>query len=215
MTCVVGVRDGHRVWLGSDSCSADSWSVVERAEPKVFSLDVRNEARLKVGVAIAGNWKLYDFLHEMEPVPPVYTDPDRWMRRVFGPALRDVVDRYLGSAVQSERWNGIKDGSALVAAGGRLFSVYLEGDQIAESPEYAALGSGVYVALGSLATSRDRRADERVLLALAAAGKHARGVRQPFEVHSFGASASDFPHPTDIAQVTALPSATAVVEVEE
>jgi hypothetical protein len=36
MTCIVGLVDGGRVWLGGDSAGVSGWDLTVRADRKVF-----------------------------------------------------------------------------------------------------------------------------------------------------------------------------------
>ena len=38
MTCIVGIADGAKVWIGGDSAGVAGWSLTVRADEKVFAV---------------------------------------------------------------------------------------------------------------------------------------------------------------------------------
>lgn len=176
MTCVVGLVDGVHAWLGSDAVGSDGWGVYTvRKDAKVFRSD-----HLLIGYT--SSFRMGQILRYYLTVPglPVRTDPFEYMVMSFMPEVRRLFKDFGYMKVE----NGKEEGGAfLVAFKGRLFEIG-EDLQVGEPGEnYAAVGGGSQIALGSLHTSRYwSNSENRVRAALRAAEAHMATVRGPFKI---------------------------------
>jgi ATP-dependent protease HslVU (ClpYQ) peptidase subunit len=174
MTCIVGLRQGGKVYIGGDSAGIAGWDVTIRADPKVFvagdyamgfttsfRLGQLLQYRLKLPKPPSAQKKLYPFMVSE------FVEAVRECLKTGGVATKDK---------ESEQ-----GGQFLVGVSGRLFIV--EGDyQVAEPvAPFAAIGSGAPYALGALAISRGSPLS-RVRQALSVAERFSAGVRAPFRV---------------------------------
>lgn len=181
MTCIVGLADKGKVYIGGDSAGVDlSFSLAVRADRKVF----RN-GDLVFG--IAGSFRVGNLLQHRLVVPKrdESTDLFRWMVTDFIDAVRRTLHEG-GVMVKEDNLESV-DGDFVVAVGGRIFVIY--GDlQVGENLEpYVCIGCGGPIAEGVMfATSPDRvtglTPEERVRTALEAAEEHSGGVRGPFHL---------------------------------
>jgi ATP-dependent protease HslVU (ClpYQ) peptidase subunit len=183
MTCIVGLVNKGRTYLGGDSAGVSGLDITVRKDKKVFS-----NGEFVMGFTSSfrmGQVLQYDF------VPPEVDDDDdedlmRYMVKKFIPEVRKVFKETGYSKIDSNREAG---GCFLVGVRGRLFQV--DSDfQVGENMSgFAAVGCGESYALGSLLTTD--KADEnlkpkwRLEMALLAASTFSGGVCEPFNfVHT-------------------------------
>ncbi len=174
MTCIVALKHGGRVHMGADSAGASGWSIVTRADPKIYT----------VGPFLFGfttSFRMGQLLGYSLNVPPQDLDEsvERFMTTVFINAVRDCLKTGGFASKTNEHEEG---GLFLVAYRGRIFRV--DGDyQVGESThDFDAVGCGEQIALGSLFSTKDHANDPRGRLhtALEAAHCFSNGVRGPF-----------------------------------
>lgn len=176
MTCIVGVVDDGKVYIGGDSAGVAGYSIVTRVDSKVF----------KNGPYIMGftsSFRMGDILkHDFKaPKPRVGMKLDKFMVKEFIPAIRKAFKE----GGYSKNDNGKEQGGTfLVGIYGHLF--HIGGDfQVGESLDgYDSVGCGEDLALGSLfsTAASDMTAEERVTHALQAAEKFSAGVSGPFNI---------------------------------
>ncbi|MER9680822.1 hypothetical protein NKJ23_16020 [Mesorhizobium sp. M0184] len=173
MTCIVGLVDKGRVYLGGDSASIDGTDITLRADPKVF----RN------GDFVMGyttSFRLGNLLQHSLVPPRHHPDDDirKFMVTEFIDAVRDCLKNGGYAATGTDAEAG---GTFLVGYQGRLFSIQ-DDYQVGEGLDgFMACGCGEKYALGSLGTSTGRPRD-RVLKALSLAERWSAGVRAPFHL---------------------------------
>lgn len=172
MTCIVGLVDGGKVYLGGDSAGVDGLHLAVRKDPKVF----------RVGECIIGftsSFRMGQLLaHSLKP-PKWHGDKDvfEYMVTDFVDAVRECLKAGGYARRNCEAEEG---GTFLVGFHGRLFEIeedYQVGETLAG---VAACGCGRDVALGSLFSTTKMPAIERVRLALQAAEAFNAEVRGPF-----------------------------------
>ena len=180
MTCIVGLVDKKRVFLGGDRAATDGGlNRTLLKEPKIF-------AKGEVGFGVCGLPKVMDALkHGIEL--PVQTEGDDkgFLITTLIPAIRDGLVKLDAAGKDTSPFGGsgevVFEGAMLVAYRGHLYN--LQGNfQLVESAEaYASVGSGSRYALGSFeATKKVRGAKKRVLAALQASTSNA-GCAPPFD----------------------------------
>lgn len=174
MTCIVGLVDGDRVWMGGDSAGVSGLDITVRADTKVF----RNGELL---IGFTNSFRMGQLLHHRLAVPrrDPAADLFRWMVVDFVDAVRAC----LKDGGYAQRSNEVETGGTfLVATEGRLFSVQSD-YQVGEAVRgYHAIGCGADYALGSLASTAGLSPESRVRRALEVAELFSGGVRAPFTV---------------------------------
>lgn len=170
MTCIAAIADGIHVWMGGDSAVSCGDDVTQCREPKV-----RRWGSVLVGVAGSGKacqvalsarWPRYDG-----------TDPFDWIVAVLLPAMRD-------EGREAHGHGSLKDLMLLIGVDGKLFRFRDETVWSDCSHDYAAIGVGEDVALGSLAETRALAPRVRIRRALKAASEHVSGVLPPWRMVS-------------------------------
>ena len=175
MTCIVGLVDNEKVYIGGDSAGVAGLNLCKRADEKVF----RNGDFI-MGFTTSfrmGQLLRYDF------VPPKrYPDVDiyKYMVTEFINEVRSCLKR--GGYAEKDK-DVESGGTFLVGYSGRLFTI--EGDyQVGENIyPFDSCGCGFPFALGSLYSSKSNPDPEcRVVLALKAAQEFSAGVSEPFHI---------------------------------
>jgi ATP-dependent protease HslVU (ClpYQ) peptidase subunit len=176
MTCIVGLIDGNRVWLGGDSAGVAGLDITVRADPKVFPNGpflIGFTSSFRMGQLLAYRLKT--------PARPPEMDIFRFMVMDFV----DEVRNCLKDGGYAQRTNDVESGgSFLVGYHGRLFSIQSDYQVCEAIRGYHAIGCGADYALGSLASTVGQPAEQRVRKALECAEQFNGGVRAPFLIQS-------------------------------
>lgn len=182
MTCIVGLIKGGTVWLGGDRAATDGHlNRTLLKEPKIFT-------KGEIGFGVCGLPKVMDALKHAIELPTQSGDDDRaFLVSELVPAIRDGLVKLDAAGKDTNPFGGGSgdvtfQGAMLVAYRGKLYQ--LEGNfQLVEGAEdFASVGCGSALALGSFAsTKKVRNPRKRVLAALEASTKNA-GCAPPFDV---------------------------------
>lgn len=178
MTCIVGLVDGDRVWMGGDSAGVSGLDITVRADPKVF----RNGPFL---IGFTSSFRMGQLLNFRLRVPEQEpgTDVFGYMVMTFVEAVRDC----LKEGGYAQRTNDAESGgSFLVGYRGRLFSIQSDYQVCEAIRGFHAIGCGADYALGALAASTHAGSEQRIRLALEVAETFSGGVRAPFRIDSVG-----------------------------
>lgn len=175
MTCIVGLVDNGKIYMGGDSAGVAGLDVRGRADRKVF----------KIGNFIMGfttSFRMGDLLkHDFSP-PQRYTSCDiyKYMVTEFINEVRTCLKRGGYAKKKEETESG---GTFLVGYAGNLFRIaddYQVGQNILS---FDACGCGENYALGSLcSTEAWTNPTKRIEKALSAAQEFSAGVREPFHI---------------------------------
>lgn len=177
MTCIVGVIQKEKTYIGADSAGVAGLDVSIRKDPKVF----------KVGDFVIGctsSFRMIQLLRFSLQLPKVYPDADiyQYMCTEFINAVRTCFRNGGFLRLDSNVESG---GKFLVGYKDRLFVI--ESDyQVGENEKkYDAVGCGEPFALGALDAMADNiPAEEMINKALIIAAYRSGGVRPPFIIES-------------------------------
>lgn len=179
MTCIVGLidKENNVVNIAGDSAGVSGYSLSVRADEKVF----------KKGDFVFGfttSFRMGQILRYNLQIPKYYPDIDifEYMVKDVIQSIRNVFNSCGYMKVDSNVDSG---GTFLVGFKGKLFTIYSD-FQVAENIDnYAAVGCGADLALGSLYSTKDNKdIDYRISKALEAASYHSAGVCFPIHVVS-------------------------------
>jgi len=174
MTCIVGLVDNKRVYIGGDSAGVGGYDLLVRADAKVF----RNGAFL---FGFTSSFRMGQLLRYAF-TPPKH-DPDlsdyAYLVTTFVDALRQCL-QHGGYASKSNEQESA--GTFLLGYRGHLYRI--EDDyQVGEAADnYNACGCGYSMALGAMFANEGKPPEKRVREALHAAERFSAGVRGPFVV---------------------------------
>ena len=181
MTCIVGLIEGKKVWLGGDSAAAGPNVISTVSHSKVF----------KSGVCLIGytaSFRLGDLLEfAVEPKDQRGVMIDRSVLvKQFVPMLQTILEEGKFQVIKDEQAES--GGAFLIATPSGLFEVQEDYSVLQHAEPYTAIGSGFSYATGALhALCRVRLpAREKVKRALDAAAYHCPTVRPPYTIKSVG-----------------------------
>ena len=176
MTCIVGLINDGKVFIGGDSAGVHGLHVRTRADRKIFK-----NGRFVFG--FTSSFRMGQIL-QFSFVPPKHhadTDVFKFMVTDFVNAVRKVLQSGGYALKDKERESG---GTFLVGYESRLFTV-CDDYQVAEvSLPYAACGCGEQYAIGALFATSKITPRRRIKIALEAAEENSGGVRGPFHIES-------------------------------
>lgn len=181
MTCIVGLVDNGKVFIGGDSAGSNNWQLTIRKDAKVF----RNGDFL---IGAGTSFRMIQLLRYAF-TPPVYEKPIEdnpdylacYMATSFVDGIRECLKSGGFAKKETEQESG---GCFLVGFQGKLFCIQ-DDYQVEETLcGYNAIGDGDDIARGSLYATQGLQPNERVLMALQAAQYHCTSVSAPFTIES-------------------------------
>jgi ATP-dependent protease HslVU (ClpYQ) peptidase subunit len=168
MTCIVGLLDNDRVYIGGDRAIGDDSNILSSLVPKVVS---RNDWLYGYAGTI-GIGQLMDII----TLPPAHTADYRTIKTKIVPALSVAIDNYARDVSDHDtQW--------IIGVNHRLYEVSAADWGVLEVG-YTSIGAGSQYALGSIYTSICNPPDVRVRLALEAAITFSPGCQGPIDVFS-------------------------------
>jgi ATP-dependent protease HslVU (ClpYQ) peptidase subunit len=178
VTCIVGLAEQGKVWIGGDSAGIDGWNLQVRADPKV----IRNGDFI---FGFTSSFRMGQLLaHKFIP-PRRHPGKDvfAFMVSDFIDAVRECFKTAGYARKDSEQETA---GTFLVGYQGRLFTVDSDYQVAEDAIGFSACGCGAQVALGAMYASQSASLDakDRVTNALKASERFCAGVRGPFVVEA-------------------------------
>ena len=178
MTCIAAIAHKGKVWMCGDSAGSDaSLSIQTRTDPKVFE-----KGEFLIG--IAGSFRMGNLLRfKFHPPAPVEGEEEfEFICTSFLDAVRlcFIENGY----AQKENNVEVIDGLFLVGWRGCIYCIYEDYQVATVADDYAAIGSGQDIALGSLYSTKGKTPQDRLRNALEASAKYNAGVRGPFVLKS-------------------------------
>lgn len=182
MTCIVGIVENGRVWIGGDSAGVAGNHCEIQKDPKVFRrgpflMGYTDSFRM-------GQLLRYDL--ELPALPTGRRDLHEWMVSDLVPAIRELFR--VGGFMTKEK-DREQGGFFLIGGFGRLFEIDRNYAVCEPIHLFTATGCGYTYALGSMHTTKGCGAyvaRVRIKQALAAAVEFSTGVRGPFTIRSVG-----------------------------
>ena len=182
MTVIIGYKHEGEVWLGADSFTGNENYLYHVKDPKIFRAHVPNGGPMLVG-ASGGSRAGFLVRSMLMPEHPEGVDTHTYVAEFFVNALRERYEK----AGYLETENGSEKNEAILMVGyqGCLFCIWynFQVDEYAE--DYAAIGSGMDIALGALRVLvefEDIRPIYKINRALDACEHHNPWVRRPFTI---------------------------------
>lgn len=177
MTCIIGVINNGRVFIGGDSIGVGGWDKSIRNDKKVFKKE-------EMIFGFTSSYRMGQLLRYGLKIPKIKKDQDvfHYMVTDFVDAVRNTFKD--GGYLKTTNVTEEEGGTFLVGFKGRLFKI--DGDfQVEERREYFnSCGCGESYALGaySILQDMDITVEEKIIKALEVAEKHSAGVGGPFYI---------------------------------
>lgn len=173
MTCIVGLVEKGKVYMGGDSAGVGGYHLELRRDEKVF----KNGDFL---FGFTSSFRMGQILRYRFS-PPRHHPKDnivQFMTTDFIDAVRECLKKY-GYARNDKGQD--EGGSFLVGFEGNLFSVEADYQVGLLHAPYHAVGCGADIAFGAMYASKGQPR-RRIKTALEAAQLHSAGVRGPFNI---------------------------------
>jgi len=180
MTCIVGLVEDGKVWIGGDSAGVSGLDLRVRADEKVF-------VRSNMIFGFTGSFRLGQILRFTFNPPDQSVGCDDYAY-LCGPFI-DALIRHLKDKGFARIKDGeVEGGTFLLGYKGSLYCIY-DDFQVAKSVDnFHAVGCGDDYALGALEVLMTKESDvspsNKLKIALKVAEKFSAGVRRPFIVRS-------------------------------
>mgnify|MGYP001614641810 CR=1 FL=1 len=176
MTCIVGIANGAKVYMGADSMVSDCWMKSTMAEGKLW----------KSGGMLFGSCGLIRTLqvlrhHLTVPMRADTQDIDEYLVATLMPAVMATLAEQ-GLFTKSGHVRG--GNSFMLGYSGNLYSIDPSLAVQICADGYGAEGSGAQVALGALHATPALSPKQRLTRALEAAAYHELHVAPPFVIQS-------------------------------
>lgn len=174
MTCIAAIAQDGFVWMGSDSCGSNNRLNIVRADPKVF---IKGEFI----IGYTSSFRMGQLLQHCFNPPKQYMDQSdhEFMVTKFIDAVRETFKNGGYAKISNGEESG---GTFLVGYKGVLYEIDDDFQVGIPAAQYAAIGSGDTVALGSLYTSVGAEPEKRIHKALEASEFLTPYVRSPFVI---------------------------------
>jgi hypothetical protein len=180
VTCIVGLVDGDKVYIGGDSLGTDeNGGTLINIDKKVFCIGdflIGRCGSLRMGQIVR-----YSFL------PPEYNSNEHDSRDAIYAYMATLFVQEIKACFDKLEYKEEEKGYILVGFQNRLFRISMNNLQVEEeSRGYSAIGIGSDIAKGSLYATREVgfTPDFKVKLALEASAEHNAFVRGPFVIES-------------------------------
>lgn len=168
MTCIIGILDQGKVYIGGDSAGVSNLSVTVRADEKVFT-----NGEFIMG--FTSSFRMGQLLrYKFDPPKKSRSQTDmQYMTTSFIDAVRKCFK-------ENGFGNESVGGNFLVAYNNKLYNIDTDYQVGIPLNNYDAIGCGSEIALGSLYATAGMNPQERITKALDAATEFNAGVRPPF-----------------------------------
>lgn len=178
MTCIVGIKQDGKIYMGADSAGSGGTMLRVRSDRKVF---IKEDFIM----GFTSSFRMGELLQFSLDIPAHHNGVDvyAFMVTSFVNAVRECLKA--GGYARKEK-EGEEAGTFLVGYRGRIFKIY-DDYQVSEHLfPYDACGCGENYALGVLYANVHLKPEDRIMQALAAAQQFSSGVREPFYLLSIG-----------------------------
>lgn len=172
MTCVIGLVDKGRVWIGADSAGSSGWETRSVSTPKIFvngPFLIGYTSSFRMGQILQYQLKVREQFQE---------EADHsFMASGFCEAVRHSLKDCGFAEVDKNKESG---GVFLVGYRGALYEMQADFSLLQYRDQFSAIGVGASYALGALAALEHLPPEERIMRSLAITAGFCNGVDGPF-----------------------------------
>lgn len=176
MTCIVGLEQNGKVYIGADSAAATNWEIYQTRLNKVFRCGgflIGYTTSFRMG-------QLLQYKLDVEPQGEGIGDLE-FMATIFVDAVRKCLSDGGFTKVENSQEEG---GSFLVGYKGNLYAIDSDFQVNTYRDGYHAVGCGAKFALGNMHGTKGKKAKRRIKNALMAAGHFSNGVCEPYFIEA-------------------------------
>jgi hypothetical protein len=182
-TCIVGLAEDGKVWIGGDSASIhkDTLRLFTRKDEKVFIRTGPDNTSWIFGYTTS--YRMGQLIRYVLELPALddRNNIQSFMVKKFIPALQKCLSE---NGYQQKEKDQVKGGAFLVGLLGQLFAIQDDYQVGILAGGYMAVGCGDHLALGAMYATIGLEPDRRLIMALKAAEEFSAGVRGPFTILS-------------------------------
>lgn len=179
MTCIVGIAENGKVFVGGDSAGVAGLSLEIRADKKVFKekdFICGFTSSFRMGQLIQFKFKL--------PRLPEEINEETMMKYMVSEFIENMRNCFREGGYLKKEKEEEGGGCFLIGIKGFLYKIDTDFQVGKLIKNYTAVGCGDHLALGSLFSTEDQEAEVRIMMALKAAEQYSAGVREPFYIES-------------------------------
>ena len=178
MTCIVGIAENGRVYIGGDSAGVGGMDLTVRSDEKVF----KNGEFL---FGFTSSFRMGQLLRFSFSPPSRAEGMDdyKYLVTTFIDAVRASLK---AGGFATTRDGSEQGGQFLLGYRGKLYAVYSDYQVGAAVDGFDAVGCGCQIANGSMFSTAGKPPKERIEIALKAAERLSAGVRGPFTILEIG-----------------------------
>lgn len=170
MTCIVGLIENERVYIGGDSAASSGEDINVVKGPKVFLKE-------DMLFGCTGSFRMIQLLKYKLVIPK---NRHKELEKYFANEFVDAIKSLARDGLSDSEAN--KFGGFLLGYQGRLFE-FDDNLQFFENlRDIAAIGNSMPIALGSLYSTKGKKPELRLKLALEASEYYNTIVRKPFHI---------------------------------
>lgn len=189
MTCIAGIVEGDKIWMGSDSAGVGDLDLRIRVDDKIFIRD-------KFIFGYCGSFRMGQLLRFSMEVPcnDVYLASEDKMIKLKDDYefmctnfIEEVRTTFKEGGYSKIEHNEDTGGDFLVGYNGNLYSIESDFQVGMVKENYNSVGCGAPFALGALKImekNKKLKPEERILNSLEVAQEFSAGVRGPFKIIS-------------------------------
>jgi len=181
MTCIVGLVENGKVYMGGDSAAACGLDVIVRGgdDTKIFKND-------GVLMGYTTSFRMGQLLRYALKVPkqPKKMKDYEYMCTRFVKAVQDCFDKH--KYIKKGEDGDTRGGTFLVGYKGNLYTIYDDYQVAISQEDFSACGCGTPFAMGAMLMliHKNMSPKEKITRALLTAEHFSGGVRGPFKVKS-------------------------------
>jgi ATP-dependent protease HslVU (ClpYQ) peptidase subunit len=174
MTCIIGLAENGKVYIGADSQAATNWNKRIVVQPKVF-------LNGPFVIGYTSSFRMGQLLQYQLAVDPQLSGEDdyHYMVAVVAEAIRDCFKTHGWAKVENNQEEG---GSFLIGYRGKLYEVASDMSVLEYIDGFSAIGCGANYALAAMAALEDMPPVDRIRRALEIAVRFSNGVSEPFTI---------------------------------
>lgn len=188
MTCIVGVAIDGEVYIGADSVGATSSKKNTYEKPKVFHNDdfiIGYTSSFRMGQILEFSWEPPVREYNKEGTEFKIQDDYKYLVKKVVPSIQKAFE---DNGYDKKTNDGeSKGGEFILGYNGNVYVVQNDFSVLQPSDNYISVGSGLHVALGSLASTEywfgdNTIVEERIRLAIETAEKYIPTVQGPVHI---------------------------------
>jgi len=176
MTCIVGLEENGKVYIGGDSAGVSGWDYALREDKKVF----RNG---KMVFGFTSSFRMGQILQYKLRIPKQKTrDNFKYLATTF---IDSIIKCFKDNGYATVRNNEVWGGTFIIGYKGKLYQVFDDFQVSRTLKPFVSCGCGESYALGAmeiLHKNKNTYPENKVLKALEVAETYSAGVRAPFNI---------------------------------